>query len=426
MANTVRVYVFLIILPALIVVIAVLASIGPTSLPLKPLSSAPTVDLIAYVDLRGQIHTIASDGSQSKRISPEEGVFTWPAWSQDASRIAFSGVRISAGSPSALTMLVSPLNEGGLETIYVNESGMGPILRGMPHYPLWSPDDTRLAIMASHPDGLTLLLDDQRVDADAEVVLRLAPLYVAWSADSRYLMVHGGPRHFLVDVVGGVTPEDIGTRSARYRAPAWWPSGNKLALVIENSSGLNELFIIDMDTGEQTLVDEVPGEAAFMWSPNGGSLAVAHSQIAGGFIYSGVTLYSTNGTLQTARIEEDVLAYFWSPDSTKLAYVTPADTRGVLRWNVLNVEEQSQWALADFVPSQDQMSMFQFLDQFAHSHSLWSPDSNSIVFAGTLQGEAFSASLNRQPASQVIVSDIEPYSFPQPIAEGSLAVWSPR
>ena len=78
------------------------------------------------------------------------------------------------------------------------------------------------------------------------------------------------------------------------------------------------------------------------------------------------------------------MAYFWSPDGSRLAYVALSKKAGILRWTVLNVVNGERWPLVDFIPSRDQLTIFQFFDQYAYSHSPWSPDSRSLVFAGKL------------------------------------------
>ena len=386
----------------------------------------PAINLIAFVDPSGLIRTVHPDGSSINRIGPDEGFFTWPIWSPDATQIVFSGVAPGKEGRGPLAMFVYLLGEDRTEIVYANEPGMGPILRGMPHYPLWAPDGSRLSFMASVPQGLTLFIDERPAEDGVGVVLRKAPLYAAWSADSRYLLVHGGLDHFLVDVGHRVKVEDLDIQSANYRVASWWPSGNKITYVSEHGAGEDGLYLADVESGDRTLVAEVPGGVAFLWSPDGESLALAHSVRRGGLLYQGVRFYSPDGTTQPLSINERLFAFFWSPDGTKLAYVTPSQQRGVLRWMVLDVTDGRRWPLVDFVPSRDQMTIFQFFDQFAYSHSLWSPDSRSLVFAGAPADGAVSASFNRQTASQIIVLDTDAASSPSPIAEGFLAVWSPR
>ena len=431
MAGSLRLYAFFILLSGLLAAIGVLAlrtGGGSAGEAVPPLRAA--VDLIAYVDSDGSIHLVRPDRTPVDTISPGGGFFTWPAWAPDATQIAFSGTSSSRNGRGPLSMYLYKLGGDGPEIIYTNEPGIGPILPDMPHYPLWAPDGAHLAIMAGHPQGLTLFLTEPRAGADVATVLRNAPLYASWSADSRYILVHGGVDHFTADLaVGpqeGIKVLDLGVRSDTYRAPAWWPSGNRMTVLSENDRGRRVLYTADIDSGEGTTVEEVPGEVAFLWSPDGESLAVAHSNLADGLIYRGVALFSHDSVRRPLGIGDDVFAFFWSPDSSKLAYVTPAD-RGVFRWMVLDVTDGSRRTVVDFIPSDAQVTVFRFFDQFAYSHSPWSPDSASLVFAGALPQGGVSASLGRQPVSSIIVADIEPDGQEaRVIAEGFLAVWSPR
>ena len=397
-----------------------------TLTPAPPQPSKQGVNLIAYVDPNGQVKTVSPDGSSAARISPDEGFFTWPMWSPDASQIVFSGTASEGGGRGPLAMYVHRLGDERPRVLYTNEPGMGPILAEMPHYPLWAPDGGRLAFMASAPQGLTLFLADPQVGGDAAVVLRSAPLYASWSANSRHLLVHGGADHFLVDVEGEAAVRDLGVRADRYRVPAWWPPGDRMALISLDATGSRGLYLTSIESGQRTLIEDVSAEAAFLWSPNGESLAVTQSELPGGVIYSGVRLFSPDGTRLPVEIDDDVVAFFWSPDSSKLAYVTLSESRGVLRWMVLNVADGSRWPLAEFIPSGAQLTLFQFFDQFAYSHSMWSPDSGSLVFAGNLSDGAVSASMARQSASRIFVMGVRRFSSADPIADGFLAVWSPR
>jgi TolB protein len=182
----------------------------------------------------------------------------------------------------------------------------------------------------------------------------------------------------------------------------------------------------DVGSADRVLLVEIPAEAAFLWSPDGQSLAVAHSDLPDGLVYGGVTLFSSDGDRRTVGIDDTVLAFFWSPDGARLAYVTFSETRGVLRWMVLDVRDGTRWPVVDFEPSGPQFTLFRFFDQFAYSHSPWSPDSRSLVFAGRLADDAVEASLGRQPSPHIIVVDAGRNPSAQTIADGFLAVWSPR
>ena len=380
--------------------------------------------LIAYADPQGRIRIVRPDGSSPVTISPTEAFSGWPAWSPNGSQVAFSGILSNEDDQVGYALYVRRQDEAA-QQVFINQPGAGPILPNMPHYPLWAPDSSDLLIIAADPQGLTLFLAESVAGVEVDVVLRNAPLYASWSADSRRILVHGGPDHFLVEINERVEVTDLNLRASGYRVPAWWPSGDKFALV-SNDESSRALSIADTETGDVVRVVGAPGEVAFLWSPDGGLLAVAHSDIPGGFLYQGVSLFNPDGSRLPVEINEEVVAFFWSPDSTSLAYVTLTGTRGDRRWNVLDVRNGTRWPLVEFTPSGPQYTLFQFFDQFAYSHSMWSPDSGSLVFSGNLSETAIDASLLRQPVPRIIVTQAVPNPLVYSIADGFVAVWSPK
>ena len=370
--------------------------------------------------------TAQPDGSSPVKLSPDRGFFTWPVWSPDSNQLAFSGIPLESNVPGHLTLYHVDLDDAEPHAIFENAPGMGPILNRMPHYPFWAPDSGRLAFMASAPQGLTLLIVDPRKSDAPSILIRRAPLYASWSGDSRRLVVHGGADHFVADVGGGVSVRSLDIRAPSYRVPAWWPSSDKIGYVRQDELGRRGLYVADVDSGERAMFQQLEGGAAFLWSPDGRSLAVGHSGSRNSFVYQGVALFTPEGARLSVEISAEVLAFSWSPDSRKLAYVVPSGTRNVLRWMILDLATEEWWPLVDFTPSLEQLVMFQFFDQFGYSHSQWSPESDALVFAGVLSGDGVSASLGTQQASQILVISTEPFSSAEPIAEGIVAVWSPR
>ncbi len=307
-----RFYAFIVILAVFMAAIVLVGSNGGRLSGRDALPPSARVNLIAYVDLEGRIHTIRPDGVPGQdAISPEEGFYTWPVWSPDGAQIAYSGVASGDGGLGTLRLYVSQLANGETRVIYTNDPGMEPILNGMPHYPIWSPDSSHLAFMASVSQGLTLFLDDISDDKDATVVLRDSPLYASWSADSRYMMVHAGVDQFLIEAATGQSVAGFTGQGIGYRAPAWWPlDSNKVAL-LQSESGVQSLYIADVETGERTLIDEISGNAAFLWSPDGKSLAVAKSRLRNGLIFQNISLFSPGGAKKPIEVEGTILANFW-------------------------------------------------------------------------------------------------------------------
>ncbi len=437
----IRVYIGLVVLAGLLVVTAVLGGRGglfSITAPLPP--EAQAVNRIAYVSRDARIITVNPDGTDVQPASQGDGFFTWPTWSPDGQSLVYSGV-INGSSPNREINLYSfNIPSGQTSQVYTGEPGIvGLLAEGVVHYPLWSPNSQHLAFIAVTALGLTLLMDDTSDSVDAQPVLGDGPLWMSWSPDSQKLLVHRGINHFLVSPLDGNEVTDLGMHSGGYRVPAWEPSGSSITLASEEDQGGVTLYSGELSgnqLGQQEPITEVSPIPMFLWSPDGSFLAVSSSSRV--LLYQGMSLFVSRqlvlipkeGVSPEIEIQENVVAYFWSPDSAKLAYAVLSETPGVLRWMLLDVETRSSRPLADFVPSREQLTMFQFFDQYAYSHFLWSPDSKSLVFAGTIWAGTITASLasgrSAQPqSSDIIVLEASRDPNPTAIAEGILAFWSP-
>lgn len=402
--------------------------------------AAPAVNLIAFVDADGAVKTMLPDGSGVRRISPDvEGFFTWPTWSPDARTLAYSGV-VNDGGTAQLNLYAAALDvsgddDGGLHrVIYAAEPGdVGLLAQGVIHYPLWSPDGTHLAFIAAGSDGLSLYIDDLSADPGARHLLDDGPLWMAWSDDGAALAVHRGPEHFLVDARDGFRARELDIEAQGYRVPAWKPSAN--AITVLAGDGVATANVVDGVVETPMPLRDARGEAAFLWSPSGAHLAV--SDAARRFLYRGavmsayrrLAIASESAPQSADEIRQPILAFFWSPDGSRLAYITLSDTEGALRCIVVDMDSRERRAALDFVPSPEQQTLFQFFDQYAYSHSIWSPDSANLVFAGNIVGNAATASGRAHPGHRgfhIIVADAGGAATPQLVGEGIMGFWSPR
>ena len=402
------------------------------------------VNRIAFVDLDLQIYTADPDGSNPRRISPEPGNFTWPTWSPDARSLVFSGVVEDEEGNLRINLFAFDAASSKVSELYVGEPGVvGLLAEGVVHYPLWSPDSTKVAYIAFTSQGLALFLDDLGDSVGASHVLDRGPLWMSWSPDSQYLLVHRGADHFLVNTLDGIRVNPLGVRAVGYRVPAWKPTGAIITLASGDGPGryriLNaEVVAEGLDVSKSIFfLREIgfPLAPAFLWSPSGELLALAGTARTVSYLgltlfaYRDLALVSESETAQTVIIQDNVIAFFWSPDGSRLAYVAPSESEGILRWTVLNVVNGERWPLVDFIASREQLAMFQFFDQYAYSHSLWSPDGRSLVFAGKLVDGATPAiatsDASRQGSHIIVVgTDFNPST--RTIADGILAFWSPR
>ena len=428
-----RLLVVLVIISVLIVVNTFLGDRGGPSPEKDEPAPILGIDRIAFVDHDNKIVTVDPDGANEIVVSPEDGRFTWPTWSPDGRQIAFSAV-VGRGNDARQVLFAHDLATGESRELHTTRPGFRRLVAAAaPHYAMWSPDSTHLTFVGATDVGLMLYVDDLRDNAGPRSAIDKFPLYLDWSPDSSQLLVHRGAGHFLINADGGARQDlDVPEDEIGYRAPGWKPSGDAITFVSSDGVGGYALYNSSIDTVDKTLVDSVPLSTSFLWSPNAEYLAVTRPEVVlplsdlGLFVYQRIGFYGGDGLWHTAEIEENVVSFFWSPSGERLAYVTLTDSPGVLRWRVFDVDSGESWSLMDFRPSSDQLTILQFFDQFARSHSLWSPDSRSLVFAGRLADNAALASAGGQENDRIIVVGADRAPTLTVIGEGTLALWSWR
>lgn len=429
------------LLIALGVIVAAVAIPAANYEPLWP--PVYEVNRIAVVTPNAQIRSYAPDGSNEVLISPAEGYSTWPTWAPDGGSMVFSGVARDSDDRPVVTLYEYGLAERVPQPIYEGEPGFGGLLAdGVLHYPLWSPDSAKLAFVAvTQAHGLTLFVKRMDAPRPPEYVLDQGPLWMSWSSDATTLAVHRSDDHFLLHVEDDLELSRVSLESTSYRVPAWRPGSAELTLSRPASRPTsrpeNALYSAPITSSGLSLtqpIADVGAYSAFLWSPDGAYLAVADDaravryMNASMFMYRQLRVLDSTGFSETARVLENVLAYFWSPDGSRIAVAVVADASGDMRWLLLDPATGATTELADFVPSREQLTMFQFFDQYAYSHSLWSPDGRYLLFAGRLSLQASSADYPSQSGgnrSRVFIIDTGAISSINALTDGVLAVWSP-
>ena len=442
MRPTIRSYIFAVAVIGLLAAVGVVGArggalapkdAGPRVRDSKAGLAAPTPvsNQIAYVTVDGHVAVLDLDDSTETRITAGDGFFAWPTWSPDGATLVYSGVTGARGQPLRVS-LYSHAQNGPTREIFVNEPGVPSQLAvGVIHYANWSPDATKLAFIANTTEGLTLFLYDPLSSSQPVPVLRDGPLWMSWSPDSRHLLVHRGLDLFLVDTGGAIELTVLERGVAGYRTGAWNRVTGEVAFVSRDASSERALFVTDGSGAAGTKVANVGRVPAFLWSPDGAYVAVSNPDrvlLLGAvqlLVGREIELYPVGGAGPVLEVDDPNVAFFWSPDGTMLAYVTPAGRNGAMRWMVMDIEDGETRSLIDFLPSGDQLIMFQFFDQYAYSHSLWSPDGRSLVFAGAIAPGAMSVSTAQQQ-SRIFVLDVELSGTVEAVAEGFLAVWASR
>ena len=379
------------------------------------------------------------DGLQARKISPDvEGFFTWPTWSPDANTLVYSGV-VDDGSELQVNLYASDNMGGANRVLYASEPGeVGLLAQGVVHYPLWSPDGEHLAFIATAGDGLSLFMDDLGDDPEARHLLDDGPLWMSWAHDSSQLAIHRGAEHFMVSGSNDLSVQPLDIRAIGYRVPALHPVDGSITVRAQPAALKASVSNVRLDGSKVqsvTPIRSVEGEAAFLWASTGRHLAVVEASQYLMYrdtampLYGSISVVTVGSSQGVVELDLPVLAFFWAPDGTKIALVTLSEKQGALSWALYDVETDERIRLVDFAPSAEQLTMFQFFDQYAYSHSVWSPDSSSIVFSGDLLTDSVTASMGAHPGHasfHIVVVDVEPVAEAHVIAEGIMGFWSPR
>jgi len=187
---------------------------------------------------------------------------------------------------------------------------------------------------------------------------------------------------------------------------------------------------------------EVPyeGLAAFSWSPVAEQLAIMSPATAAQLPYGPIRLLDAETGDLTPLVEATAVAFFWSPDGEHIAYLTPFRRRGgtladasgasgalrvggagpvqdeplILELNVVEVATGRSRLLSAFVPTALFVDQFlPFFDQYALSHTVWSPEGDAVVLPMLGKG-----------GPQVVVVPLE--GEPRVVARGEMPFWSRR
>jgi Tol biopolymer transport system component len=168
---------------------------------------------------------------------------------------------------------------------------------------------------------------------------------------------------------------------------------------------------------------------AFAWSPDSQKIAYIASDT--------IRSQGAAGVLRILDIErpakplvttedELVVMFFWSPDSKKIAYftaepITVEDEEGqdrqVLAMALKRLTVSSgdvETLLPLFQPTAELISVVPYFDQYHHSATIWSPDSQNVVVAAYREDDT----------PEIWVINASGNLQPRYIADGRLAFWS--
>ncbi len=396
-----------------------LAGCTPTSLAeqyraiaIRPsLEPPPPGNRLLVQSFDGNIFTILPDGSDRFYLTQDASAsrqYQQPTWSPDAQHIAIARSDLVGMSAKSALFLVS--HDGALtDTLEIPFP---------PFYIFWSPSGEQLAYLSNwnslEGPSMALRLVDM-AQKKAVTVAEGSPYYFSWAPDGSQILAHIGSNRLELQSVTGERRALMNT-AAGFAAPQWSADGQRLIYALDTPE-TQQLIIADLQGAALSQVTDFDERISFLLSPGGQQLAYVLTPNEAGANTLGPLYVADVETLRTRELtDQPVWGFFWSPDSTKLAYLAMEGLAGQiwLRWWVWDGKTNIPYSR--FLPSHTYLeSYLAFSDQYAQSAPIWSPDSSAFAFAGRVPGY--------QPGIWVqVLNSGEPLR----VADGVYVSWSPK
>lgn len=385
-------------------------------------------------------------GNAGVRLSATQdgSIYDWPTWSKDGSKLAVMAYNIKSGNVSSADIFV------------VGSDGKNPYkvqsdLKNAPIFMSWSPDGSLLSLLTNNTANSTMelsLLDNSKGATAAPAVRKIAEgsaIYTGWSPDSQQLVIHANSSSNNSGTVGVLAAKDSKAQVAplkntpgTFRVASFSHDGSRLAYVGFNTQQSNDEILVQDKAGASLGSVTAGGKGAtLIWSPTNPKIAHTYqiqSNQAG--FYKGIFLTELDVAAKAGSkfatnqiVDEQVLAFFWSPDGKKLAYVGVNESGSFLTWNVYDLATRKSTFLAEWYPNTQLMQLFTYFDQYAQGHSLWSPDSKALVFGGFSKEEVTAYDDAEDDSDLMPTVFVLPTEGAQagkllPVASGYIGFWS--
>ena len=381
---------------------------------------------IAYINESMKAFLTNDSGKSPVPLNGPGDAQSWPTWSPNGRYVVYSAFSSGMNGHGRIGVYLHDLSSGETERIFANEPGSDGIARRTPHYALWSPNGKMVSIIVrSKTEGLSALVLRVGEQVPPKLIHDGFPLFSSWSRNSRFLLFHAGAEHYLVDFEGESTPRRMPGDSRLYMTPSWSPRGAVMGLLSEGREYRSSLMIVDVENLSAQTLTEFNGNGAFVWSPDGESVALTREPQGESRFYNGIWHVTLDG-VERKLVHDMVLAFFWSPSGKEIAYVTTSEgAEGSVRWGLVDMESDDVRYLSDFRPTEEQLNVFMFFDQYVQSHNPWSPDGSALIYSGALGYTKGRDPLPGQGEASVIVESVDA-GEPTEVASGILGTWSPK
>jgi TolB protein len=212
----------------------------------------------------GDICTVNADGSARRRLTYDKWIDSYPAWSPDGRRIAFTG--------NLGRNVIYVMNADGTDRRRLTPR------RGSDAFPAWSPDGRTIAFDNDVSGEIDLMSPD---GTRRRRLTRESASLPTWSPDGkRIAFVSGNGRKialtsgdiYVIDADG--SGRRLLTRDGTF--PAWSPDGQRIAFIRNRTRWSKNvaIWVVNADgSGEHRLRSDSEEGGGLSWSPDGTRIA---------------------------------------------------------------------------------------------------------------------------------------------------------
>ena len=408
--------------------------------PLLPLLERKS-GLIVYIGGDWNIYTSDQAGRNitaytSDAVIPTDAskpyrYYVYPTWSPDSGSLGFVGVTGKGGATSS-DVFIAPVKDEA-KKVFSSDTQH-------PFYLYWSPDNTNLGFLATTANGQSMILQSVSTEHKESTLIDTgAPYYWSWAPDGKTMIVHTGssqsavPEHLaFLKVDSDITEDGLASSPTSFQAPAWSPDGSHILMTRVNDQNKKEIIVTDGSGKFEKAIGTFDMNAAFGWSNKSDRVAYIEGKERLGAGTLGTLHVIDLGTSKELFKDEEVLAFFWSPNDEKIAYFIPTLSNAssqqqaqgdptpqpqqqlALQLKMLDVKTGESKVLFTFRPTEQFAAILPYFDQYDQSSTIWSPDNNNLVLSFIANDDT--------PGIAVVAASGQ--LEPRFLAQGYLAFWS--
>jgi TolB protein len=325
---------------------------------------------------------LASDASDAGASS-----YSFPTPAPDGRRLAY----VAVGDNSAAIVHLDLVSGERRELFRSSDS--------FPFDLAWSPDGKYLVFLAGSPGKLTVQIVPGDGSKPAQTIIAEQPAYFVWSPDSSVLLLHVSGHtleqgRLIAYQAEAQRTDTLSSDPGLFQAPAWALDGKHFFYAAqppitksqpELSDISSNIVRVNADGKEPTTL--VAEKQAHLWlvrAPNSDQIAYLTRTLGVTDTAALKLVDGDSGATRTlSRANEHVTAFFWSPDGTRIAYLTHDGTYrpdGPRAWHIVDLEGGAVHDFETFNPSPAFVGLQVYFDAYTFSFSPWSPDGSRIAY----------------------------------------------